>query len=79
MDGKKLINDLKKGDEKAFEDLVNKYSDSLFGYALSLSGNHHTASDIVQEVFIITDLDEKSIKEVIENTNPYTSRKKKGS
>ncbi len=26
----------------------------LFGYALSLSGNHHTANDIVQEVFIST-------------------------
>ena len=54
MEGKRLINELKKGDEKAFEDLVNRYSDSLFGYALSLSGNHHTASDIVQEVFINT-------------------------
>ena len=38
MEGKKLINELKKGDEKAFEDLVNRYSDSLFGYALYLSG-----------------------------------------
>lgn len=54
MKHKDLINKLQKGDEAAFKELVEKYSDALFGYALSLSGNHHTANDIVQEVFIST-------------------------
>lgn len=54
MNHKDFINKLQKGDEAAFQELVKKYSDALFGYALSLSGNHHTANDIVQEVFIST-------------------------
>ena len=33
---------------------------------------------LVQEVFLITSLDECEIKELIENTNPKTYRKKKG-
>ena len=32
---------------------------------------------LVQEVFIVTSLDEKEIKEIIEKTNPWPSRKKK--
>ena len=54
MKHKNFINKLQKGDETAFKELVEKYSDALFGYALTLSGNHHTANDIVQEVFINT-------------------------
>ena len=54
MKHKDFINKLQKGDEVAFKELVEKYSDALFGYALTLSGNHHTANDIVQEVFIST-------------------------
>ena len=34
---------------------------------------------LVQEVFIVTSLDEKEIKEIIEITNPRPSRKKKSS
>lgn len=52
MHQKSLISRLQKGEEKAFKELVNLYSDQIFGYALSLSGDHHTANDIVQEVFI---------------------------
>ena len=33
---------------------------------------------LVQEVFLVTCLDEKEIKEVIEKANPYASRKKRG-
>ena len=52
MHQKSLISRLQNGEEKAFKELVNLYSDQIFGYALSLSGDHHTANDIVQEVFI---------------------------
>ena len=34
------------------KELVNKYSDRLFAYALSLSFDHSIASDIIQQVFI---------------------------
>ncbi len=33
---------------------------------------------LVQEVFIVTDLDETEIKEMIEKTNPKSFRKRKG-
>tara|TARA_Y100001968_G_C19138482_1_gene610252 strand:- start:330 stop:632 length:303 start_codon:yes stop_codon:yes gene_type:complete len=33
---------------------------------------------LVQEVFIVTNLDESEIKEIIKNTNPKSPRKKKG-
>tara|TARA_Y100001968_G_scaffold306211_1_gene322830 strand:+ start:460 stop:762 length:303 start_codon:yes stop_codon:yes gene_type:complete len=33
---------------------------------------------LVQEVFLVTKLDEKEIKEVIEKTNPFCSREKEG-
>ena len=52
MNQNNLISKLQNGDEKAFEEFVNLYSDPLFSYALSLSVDHHTANDIVQEVFI---------------------------
>ena len=47
-----LITKLQEGNEKAWRELVNNYSDKLFGYALSLSFDHSVASDIVQQVFI---------------------------
>ena len=49
---KNLILRLQNSEEDAFEELINLYGDPLFGYALSLCGDHHTANDIVQEVFI---------------------------
>tara|TARA_B100001250_G_scaffold390176_1_gene389910 strand:- start:252 stop:554 length:303 start_codon:yes stop_codon:yes gene_type:complete len=33
---------------------------------------------LVQEVFLVTSLDKKSIKKIIEETNPFSSRKKRG-
>ena len=47
-----LITKLQEGSEKAWREVVQKYSDKLFGYALSLSFDHSIASDIVQQVFI---------------------------
>ena len=32
---------------------------------------------LVQEVFVVTSINKEDIKEVIENTNPYSSRKKR--
>ena len=51
---KKFVLLLKKGDESAFTELVNKYNRRLFAYAISLSGDYSLAKDIVQDVFIKT-------------------------
>lgn len=45
---------LKNGEEDAFKLLVNTFSKKLLAYAISLTGNHSLAKDIVQEVFIST-------------------------
>lgn len=49
-----LIEQLIKGNEKAFAYLVNTYHKKLFVYALSLTNNHAMSQDIVQEVFFKT-------------------------
>lgn len=49
-----FIEQLKKGDEKAYVYLVKTYHKSLFIYALSLSNDHAQSEDIVQTVFIKT-------------------------
>ena len=55
MDSKKdFVLLLKKGDESAFTELVNKYNRRLFAYAIALSGDYSLAKDIVQDVFIKT-------------------------
>ena len=53
MNDYKLSKDLKNGDEKAYIKAIKLYSDKLFAYALSLSGDHATSDDLVQEVFIM--------------------------
>lgn len=49
-----FIQRLKQGDESAYAELVEQYSNKLFSYAVSLSGDYALAKDIVQEVFIST-------------------------
>ena len=47
-----FIKKLQEGSQKAWKELVIKYNDKLYGYALSLCFDHSIASDIVQQVFI---------------------------
>ena len=47
-----IISKLQKGDQKIWKEIVNQYSEQLFGYSLSLCSEHSVASDIVQQVFI---------------------------
>ena len=47
-----LIQKLQEGNQEVWKQLVNKYSDRLFAYALSLCFDHSTSSDIIQQVFI---------------------------
>ena len=50
----KLIERLKKGEEKAYIFLLEKYHRRLFAYAMSLIDDHASAQDIVQNVFLNT-------------------------
>ena len=41
-----------KGDESAFEEIVNRYSDRIFGFALRITKNYSDAEEVYQEVFL---------------------------
>ncbi len=47
-----LVNRLKKGERKAFDELVNKYKKRIYYLAYSLTNNHADALDLSQEAFI---------------------------
>ncbi len=49
-----LIDSLKKGEEKAFIYIIDKYNHRLFGYALTLTKDQALAQDILQNVFLRT-------------------------
>ena len=39
-------------DEKAFEEIVNRYEDKIYGLALRITRDHHSAEEVLQEVFL---------------------------
>jgi RNA polymerase sigma-70 factor (ECF subfamily) len=41
-----------KGNEHAFAQLFNKYSDKLYSFVVSISGSNQVAEDVVQDVFL---------------------------
>lgn len=47
-----LVRRIRAGDQKAFQELVNRHSDSLYGLACTLVGNSADAEDLVQETFL---------------------------
>lgn len=47
-----LVRRLQEGDQAAFRELVEQYKEKIYYLALDLSGNHHDAEDVSQEVFI---------------------------
>lgn len=49
---KQLIALYLEGNIKAFEGIVNRYSQVLYRYVFHILGNEHEASDVVQETFI---------------------------
>ncbi len=48
---KSLIEAHCQGDPAAFSELVRRYGDSILGYLMRMSGNHHQAEDLFQETF----------------------------
>ncbi|MFT7351086.1 MAG: RNA polymerase sigma factor (sigma-70 family) [Flavobacterium sp.] len=53
MDLEKLINECKKNDRKAQEQLYKEYSSKLFSVCLKYSRNYTEAQDNLQEVFLL--------------------------
>ncbi len=51
-DERALVRRIQDGDASAFEELVEGYKQQVYYLALDLSGNHHDAEDLSQEVFI---------------------------
>lgn len=49
---KKLVEDLIRGDKKAFRDLFDFYRNDLYRYSLSMVVSKHYAEEIVQDVFM---------------------------
>ncbi len=47
-----LVDRFKKGEEKAFDELVNEYKKRIYYLAYSLTSNHADALDLSQEAFI---------------------------
>jgi len=51
-DERALVRRIQDGDASAFRELVEGYKQQVYYVALDLSGNHHDAEDLSQEVFI---------------------------
>lgn len=47
-----LIANVQRGEMAAFQELVEKYKQKVFYMALDMTGNHHDAEDLSQEVFM---------------------------
>ncbi len=41
-----------KNDQSAFEEVVNRYGNKIYGLAFRITHNHHSAEEIIQEVFL---------------------------
>ena len=52
MNEQKLISLAQKGDQSAFEQLLDRYQKTVYHQALRLVGNPEDAADVTQEVFI---------------------------
>ena len=47
-----LVANVQRGEMAAFQELVEKYKQKVYYMALDMTGNHHDAEDLSQEVFI---------------------------
>jgi RNA polymerase sigma-70 factor (ECF subfamily) len=52
LDDRSLVERARKGDEAAFRALVERYMKKVYAVALNMTGDHHDAEDISQDVFL---------------------------
>ncbi|WP_332699043.1 RNA polymerase sigma factor SigW [Halalkalibacter lacteus] len=49
---KRLIREVRKGDQQAFSEIVDLYKDKVYQVAYRMVGNMHEAQDVAQEAFL---------------------------
>ncbi|MFC5713982.1 RNA polymerase sigma factor SigW [Thalassorhabdus alkalitolerans] len=49
---KRLIKEVKNGDQEAFAELIDLYKDKVYQIAYRMTGNAHEAQDVAQEAFL---------------------------
>jgi RNA polymerase sigma-70 factor (ECF subfamily) len=64
-----LIKNFLEGDESSFNKIVLKYKEKIYWHARRMTGNHHDADEIVQEVLIVIF---KKLKEFKFKSSLYT-------
>ena len=52
LDDRQLVERAREGDRAAFRVLVERYMKTIYAVALDMTGDHHDAEDISQDVFI---------------------------
>jgi len=67
-----LVDGLREGSEKAFEEIFNRYWKVLYGIALSHTMEEQTAKELVQEIFI--SLWERRSSVIIQSLKPYLAK-----
>ena len=52
LDDRKLVERAREGDQMAFRALVERYKKKVYAVAMDMTGDHHEAEDISQDVFM---------------------------
>lgn len=52
MTDAELVARLKTYDDEAYREVVARYSDSLYGYIYSITGNQHVSEDVLSETYL---------------------------
>ncbi|KAA3663289.1 MAG: RNA polymerase sigma factor [Calditrichaeota bacterium] len=52
FDEQQIIQKIRDGDKTAFREVVEKHKRNIYYLALDLTGNHHDAEDLAQDVFV---------------------------
>ena len=68
-----MLQEVARGDEKAFADLFNAYRDKLFSFVYDITGSETKAEDTVQEIFLRI-WQQRSGLSAINNFNAYIFR-----
>ena len=51
-DEQELISRAQQGDKVAFQEIIDRYKKQVYYLSLDLTGNHHDAEDLSQEVLV---------------------------
>lgn len=63
MNDSELVQALQQGDREAFDDLVDRYRDMVFGLCQRITGNSHDADELAHDTFVETYLKIGTLRE----------------